>query len=274
MASGGCESGVTVEARQFDPIAELRTRVVPRQRRIAAEAIEGDDPRVTVYWDEPFAEPTLVPHDGAVYRVRQRTVDSVDVPAFSFSVRWHLDQGTPAGTESVRFEDLPENDRRAFLIVAPPPDGHPPKGFDVNRYPAPYPDGGDGSVLIGGTTWVGWEGKVVRVDVADERTGTTQRITYDITTDRVAEDGAGFRLLLAEEYLVDLSDAPEPQLEILRQASADDFYDECEPQSDALAALRERLGDEPTLPEPYPEEWYVAFDGERYRLSVLDWTDR
>ena len=270
VVSGSCDSGVNVELHQFDPFAELGGRVVRRQRRIAAEAIEGDDPRVTVYRAAPFTEPTLVPHDGAVYRVGQSTVDSVDVPAFAFSVDWHLEQKTAAGTEGVRFEALPENDRRAFLIVAPPPDGHPPEGFEVNEFPAPYPDDGDDSVLVGGTSWVEWEGKTVRVEVADERTGTVQRITYDIAAERVAADEAAFRSHLAEEYLVDLSDAPEPQLEVLREARGD-VYGACEPRSDTPAALRERLAEEPTLPEPYPDDWYVAFDGERSRLSLTEW---
>jgi len=273
FAGGGCEAGVNVAARQFDPIAELDGRLVERQRTVAAETVANDGSRRRTYGTAPFSEPTLVPHDGAVYRLRREPVDSVDVPAFDLSAKW-LSGRTPAEREAVPFEELPANDRRAFRVAMPKRGGRfPVEGFTVDGFPAPYPDGGDGSVLIGSRTWVEWRDRTVSVEVAGEQTGTTQRVTYAFSAEQVAESEAAFRSLLAEEYLVDFSDAPAAQRELLRDAVGEDPYEACDPVPDALGALRERLADEPTLPAPYPGDWYVAFDGERYRLSVREWSD-
>ncbi|WP_435119197.1 hypothetical protein [Halolamina sp. C58] len=275
FAGRTCDSGVTVDAQQFDPIAELDGWLVERQQDAAAAAVENDGARLATYGVAPFREPTLVRHDGAFYRARAAQVDTTDIPGFELSAKWRSGH-TPTDAELVPFEELPANDRQAFLMAVPdrPKAGLPVKKFTVLNHSVPYPDGGDGSVLIGNTTWVEWENRAVRVEVPGERTRTMLRKTYEVTAERVAADETAFRSHLAEEYLVDLRDVPEAQLEILRDARGDDIHDECKPQSDALAALRDRLAGASTLPAPYPEELYVAFDDERYRLSVQDWTDQ
>ena len=275
FAGGGGESGVNVDVRSFDPITELDGRVVERQRAVAADAIENGGTRLTTYASSPFRDPTLVPHDGAVYRVRGEQVDTTDVTAFELSAEWQAGQ-TPTDAGAVPFAELPANDRRAFRMAVPdrPEAGAPIKQFTVRNHSVPYPAGGDGSVLIGNTTWVEWDDRVVRVEIPGDRTRTIGRSTYEFTAEHVADGEAAFRSYLADAFLVDFGDAPEAQLEILRAASGDDVYDECDPQPDALVALRDRLADEPTLPEPYPDDWYVAFDGERSRLSARTWTDQ
>ncbi|WP_053949126.1 hypothetical protein [Halolamina sediminis] len=275
FAGGGCESGTNVDTQQFDPIAELDGWLVERQQAAAADAVENGGTRLTTYEPSPFREPTIVRHDGAFYRARSEQVDTTDIPAFELSAKWRSGH-TPIDAELVPFEALPANDRRAFRMAVSdrPEAGLPVKKFTVRNHSVPYPDGGDGSVLIGNTTWVEWADRPVRVEVLGERTRTIRRKTYEVTTERVAEDEAAFRSHLGEEYLVDLRDIPEAQLEILRDARGDDIYEECNPQSDALAALRDRLEDAPALPAPYPEELYVAFDDERFRLSVEAWTDQ
>jgi hypothetical protein len=275
FAGGGCESGVTVDVRSFDPISELDGWVVDRQQAVAADAVENDGTRLTTYAPSPFREPTVVRHDGAFYRVRGEQVDSTDVPAFELSAEWQAGR-TPTEADLVPLTALPANDRRAFRMAVPdrPEAGGPIKQFTVRNHSVPYPDGGEGSRLIGNTTWVEWDDRAVRVEVLGERTRTILRKTYEFTAERVTDGEAAFRSHLADEYLVDLSSLPEAQLAILRDARGDDVYEECDPQSDALAALRDRLEGAPRLPEPYPEERYVAFDDERYRLSVQEWTDQ
>lgn len=269
---GDCNSGVYVDAEPFAPVPALEDRLDDDERAVGAEAVENDGTRRTTYAQVPFRAPTLVPHDGAFYRLTRDTVESVDVPAFALDAEWEEGQSAPTGTEVVAFADLPENDRRAFRLAMPEGKGDRfPQGFSVGEYPAPYPDGGAGSRLVGETTWVEWEDRTVRVEIAGEQTGTTERVTYAFAAERVADDAAGFRTYLAGEYLVDLSDAPAAQLEILRSARGEESYEECLPASDALAALRDRLDDAAKLPEPYQREWYVAFDGERSRLSVTEW---
>ena len=271
VGNDGCSSGVNVDAEPFDPVNDLDHRLDERERTVAGEAVENDRSQLTTYREAPFRDPTLVTHNGAYYRLSREIADSVDVPMFALDAEWEEGQSAPSGTEVVQFADLPETDRRVFRLAMPQErSGQFPEGFSVGEYPAPYPDGGDGSALIGNTTWVEWEGRTVRVEVAGEQTGTTERVTYAFAAERVAEGDEAFRALLADDYLVDLSEAPEAQLEILNSARGGG-YEECLPASDALAALRERLNDEEKLPEPYPNDWYVAFDGERSRLSILEW---
>ncbi len=271
IGNDGCTNGVSVDADPFDPVAALENRLDDRERTVAGDTIANDGRRLVTYREAPFRDPTLVPHDGAFYRLRRERADAVDVPAFTLDAEWDEGQTAPNGTEVVQFGDLPGNDRLAFRLGMPQEKGGQfPQGFSVGEYPAPYPEGGDDSVLIGSTTWVEWEGRTVRVEVAGEQTGTTERVTYDYSAEQVADDAAAFRSFLAEEYLVDLSEAPEDQLEILRSARTDE-YEECLPASDALAALRERLDEAEKLPEPYRNDWYVAFEGERSVLSVAEW---
>ena len=271
FGNDGCNSGVYVDAESFDPVSALDDRLRDDDRAIGAETVENDGARRTTYAQVPFREPTLFPHGGAFYRISRETVESVDVPAFEFDAEWDEGQSAPSGTEVVQFADLPENDRRAFRLAMPEEKGGQfPQGFSIGSYPAPYPDGGEDSQLIGETTWVEWEGRTVRVEVAGEQTGTTERVTYAFAAERIADDAEAFRAFLGDTYLVDLTEVPEPQLEILRSAR-DGGYEACLPGSDALAALRERLDDAEKLPSPYANDWYVAFGGERSRLSVSEW---
>ncbi|WP_049980703.1 hypothetical protein [Halolamina rubra] len=271
IGNDGCTNGVYVDADAFDPVPALDDRLGDDERGVGAETVENDGTRRTTYARLPFRDPTLFRHGGAFYRITRETVDTVTVPAFELDAQWEEGQSPPAGTEVVAFADLPENDRRAFELAMPEEQGGQfPEGFSVGVYPAPYPDGGEGSRLIGATTWVEWEDRTVRVEVAGEQTGTTERETYAFAAEQVAADEAGFRAFLADAYLVDFAGAPEAQLEILRSARSGN-YEECLPASDALAALRERLDGEEKLPEPYPNDWYAAFEGERSRLSVSEW---
>lgn len=271
FGNDGCNAGVYVDAESFDPVSALDDRLRDDDRAIGAETVENDGTRRTTYAQVPFRDPTLFPHDGAFYRISRETAESVDVPAFELGAEWEEGQSAPSGTEVVQFADLPENDRRAFQLAMPEEkEGQFPEGFSVGRYPAPYPDGGEGSRLIGETTWVEWEGRTVRVEIAGEQAGTTERVTYAFAAERIADDAAGFRAFLADTYLVDLSGVSEAQLEILRSAR-DGGYEACLPASDALAALLDRLDDTEKLPSPYSNDWYVAFEGERSRLSVTEW---
>jgi len=272
IGNDGCTNGVYVDAEPFDLVPALEERIRDQERTVGAETVENDGTRRTTYAEVPFRDPTLFPHGGTFYRISRETVESATVPAFALGAEWDEGQSAPAGTAVVAFADLPENDRRAFELAMPGErNGQFPEGFSVGEYPAPYPDGGEGSRLIGTTTWVEWRDRTIRVEVAGEQTGTTERVTYAFAAERVADDAAGFRAFLAETYLVDLSGAPEAQLEILRSARGEGSYEECLPASDGLAALRDRLDEEEKLPEPYSNDWYVAFAGERSRLSVSEW---
>ena len=78
-------------------------------------------------------------------------------------VYWENGQTAPAEATVVGFKDLPATDRQALRIAAVGPedggredgeggDGLPQETLSVGEFPAPYPDGGTDSQLIGTRT--------------------------------------------------------------------------------------------------------------------------
>ena len=268
-----CSSAVLVGVEPFDPVAALSGRLSEHERAVLADAATGETPTLTTYRDGPFPEPTLATREEAFYRIRRRTVETADVPSFETTVSAGGD-GTP-GTDPIPHAALPEADRRALrvAVLGPGRDRLPSGELSIEGFPAPYPDGADSSRLIGTVSWVRWQDRTLRVEVAGGRTGTVERATYAVSAEKVADSPEAFRAFLAAEYLVDTEDFPESQRRIV-DAAVDGGYSECFPESDALVALRDRLDDRTELPAPYGEahrrNWYVEVGGERRLLSVSE----
>lgn len=270
-ATDDCESGVHVSTAPFDPVSALPADLDERERALVAAAVAGEDATRTTYARPPLPDETFATHDGAFYRV-DSTVASVErVPAFAMRVEWERGQEPPADADAVPFADLPAVDREVLrgAVLDPEREGLPQEGLSVREYPAPYPDGGDASRLVGRVTWVRWRDRTFRVEVAGESTAMRDRRTYRYTAERVAATPEAFRRFVAEEYLVELDDAPAAQRDVVT-AALDGGYEECAPPSDAFAGLRERLDGAPTLPDA-SREWYAALDGRRFRLVVRRW---
>jgi hypothetical protein len=133
----------------------------------------------------------------------------------------------------------------------------------------PYPNGTDDSRLVAREgTWVRWNDRTYRV-TSGEAT-TTTRYTYRFSVTAVADSAGGFRDHVARQYLLRLADLTDAERTIPERATADG-YRECEPASEGLARLRERLPDDGRLPHPYDRSWFVGFDGSRYELSITNW---
>ena len=146
----------------------------------------------------------------------------------------------------------------------------PSESLSVREFPAPFPDGGDDSRLVGGVAWVRWRDRTFRVETAADSETTQKRRTFRYTLERVAADAGEFRRRIADRYLVRLDDLPEDQRAVVERAR-DGGYEECKPQSKALADLRRRLPDSGRLPEPHGDSWYVELDGRRFRLELAEW---
>ena len=266
-----CQSGFHVSTDPFDPVSDLPADLDERERSLVAAAVAGEDATHTTYAQPPLSGATFVAYDGAFYRTASSVASAERVPAFSMRVEWERGQEPPADAAAVPFDDLPAADRDALrgALSGSERKGLPKESLSVREFPAPYPDGGDASRLVGSVTWVEWRDRALRVELAGESTTTRERRTYRYTVDRVAATPDAFRRFAADEFLVTLDDAPAPQREIVRTA-LDDTYEECAPPSDALAGLRERLAGATPLPDA-SREWYVALDGRRFRLAVRRW---
>lgn len=267
-----CASGLTVSAGAFAPVDDLPAKLDERERSVVADAVEQGETTVTTYGQAPVRADILVRQDGAFYRTAYSITSTEQVPAYEFNAMWEKGQEAPEDATVVAFEDLPTVDQEVLetTLLGSEGDGLPQRGLSVTAYPAPYPEGAEQSALIGNQSWVRWRDRTISVVVAGEQTGTQERRSYRYTVEQVAADEAAFRAFVDDHYLVALEDLPDSQRSIVRSA-IESSYQECRPPSDDLAGLRERLSDEPSLPHPYQESWYVTVEGDRYKLAIRRW---
>ncbi|MEF8854724.1 MAG: hypothetical protein V5A24_04430 [Haloarculaceae archaeon] len=148
--------------------------------------------------------------------------------------------------------------------------------------PVPYPNGTDDSRLVeADVIWVRWNDRTYRV--APGEAATTTRFTARNSLSSVADTADGFPAHVVEQSLIGLSAVTDAEQSILRQAAADDGSEEYGPASEEygpaseeygtaseeLTCLRERLPRDRHLPQPHARDWFLAFGGTRYRLSIV-----
>lgn len=273
-----CIRGFYVSADPFDPPEDLPadfTMAPEPLRELVREVVENEVVEIPTYGGVPLQDGLHLRREGVFYRLSVELTDGTGVPARLTNLEWEAGQTAPDGADVVAFEDLPESDRRALRLLVygteyASPYQHPEAGLSARNVPAPYPDGTDGSQLVGaGTTWVHWDDRVYRVEVTTETASVTRRI-YRLVVSKVATDEAAFRQQVVDRYLVTLDDLPDGERDILSTAT-DGTYEECDPASDALDGLRERLSAHEQLPPRYEDSWFVAFDDDRYELAITNW---
>ena len=277
----GCLEGVTLELRPFDPAAHATVPLDDERRAVVAEAVEDGVAKVVAYGEESLRDGVFVEYDGAFYGI-DHAVESTAVSAYRMGVEWERGQEAPADTTVVAFADLPESDRTALRIVINGGERGrvgesesaggprlPTESLSIGDFPAPYPDGGDGSRLVGnGVTWVSWDGNVLRVELGAST--EAERRTHSYTAEQVAGSAAGFREAIAPEFLIRLTDLPRNERTIVERAIRDK-YRGCGTISDTAPTLQERLAEKKQLPGPSGGEWYVRFDGDDYLLTLFQW---
>lgn len=268
-----CTAGFTVSLDPFAPSEDLPMRVAEPNRTLVAAAVDDGETNHESYGEAPLRA-GVVAHDGSYYWLTVAETGSEAVPAYLFDISWENGRTAPEDATLLQYDDLPASDQEAVRFLVPDGKGeedmgHPTEGFSGRDRPVPYPAGGDGSELLGyDTVWVGYEGREYRVSPG-ERT-TTERHRYRYTAEQLATDDAGLREWAADRYLVDLS-LSEPQRHLLSDA-AGDYYEECEPASDALAGIQAQLPEGRELPHP-GRGWYVSVDGTRHRIEILRWVE-
>lgn len=266
-----CTSGYHVSLSPFSPTEDLPMRVDTGDRSLVAAAVDGEATVETVR--EAPLDRGVVAHEGAYYWLDITSSSGTEIPAFLFDISWENGRTAPGSATLFAYEDLPENDRRAVQFLVPGGDGerlgHPTESFTGRERPVPYPDGGEGSELLAyDTVWVSYEGREYRL--APGGRTTTERHRYRYAAEQIARDDAMLRSWAADRYLVDLS--PSDAQRALLDHATGDYYEECAPPSDALADLQSQLSDDDRLPNP-AAGWYVAVDGTRHRLDILQWVE-
>jgi hypothetical protein len=275
----GCRSGFYVSAEPFDPATALPVTLDPVERSLVESTVANGPTQVSSYaYDPPLPGGSYVEHEGRFYRLGVRRVGSTEVAAWLVDLTWEDGQTAPQDATRFDYADLPLVDQRALRLAIYGPrygsegeteERHPSESLEVHEYPAPYPDGADDSRLVGvGTVWVRWNDRIYRVAVGGE--ATNMRHTFRVETTAVAHDDEAFRGHVRQQYLVDRAGVSDGERKILDQATGG-TYEECEPTSSALSSLRERLGDDDTLPQPRDSAWLVGYDGDRYSLEITNW---
>lgn len=270
-----CQSGIRLSTKPYEPVSDLPVDLNEAERSIVATAVSKGTADYTTYGSEPLRSDIIVRHEGAFYRT-DFGLSTESIPAFTMAIYWEEGQSAPENTTVVSFDDLAASDRTAIEAAALSPetegegDGLPQRTLSVQKYPAPYPDDGRNSRLVGGRTWVRWRDRTVRVDVAGASESTTEQRTFYYTLEQVAEDESAFRQFVADSYVVTLDDLSSSQRSVLTEAF-EDRYEECTPASSDLTAVQDRLAAAEQLPHPHDDSWYVALDGERYRLRITEW---
>lgn len=268
-----CTSGFHVSLEAFAPSEDLPMHVTDPERELVASAVEGGSTTHRTYGEEPLRS-GVVAHDGAYYWLAVSESGGESVPAYLFDISWEKGQPAPEDATLFAYDDLPESDREAIQFLVPNGEGeedhgHPTEGLSGRDRPVPYRDGGDDSELLGHeTVWVRYDGREYRLSPGEPTTTELNRYRY--TAEQVASTDADLGAWAAERYVVDLELSDE-QRDLLDAASADS-YEECAPASDTLASIHNQLPDDGRLPRP-ADGWYVAYDGERHRLEILEWVE-
>jgi len=275
-ATSDCTSGVTITTDPYAPVDQIPVDLDQLERSIVATAASDGSADHETYGQAPLRGDVIVRYEGAFYRTEYSETGVAEVPAYTLDLYWEDGQTAPEAATVVPFEDLSPMDRTVLETAAlgdgegREGDGLPQQTLSIRQYPAPYPGDVTDSELVGNRTWVRWRDRTMRVDVAGESESTTERRTFSYTLEQVGRDEEAFRAFVAEHYVVTLGDLSASQRSILSEAIAD-RYEECRPESDALAAIRERLTDADPLPHPRNDSWYVEFEGERYRFQIIQW---
>lgn len=271
-----CTSGFSVTADAFAPTEDLLLALEGPEQALVEDALAEGPVTVERYSaQDPLPDGAYVERDGAYHELSVAEGETTEIPAVLLDVAWEDGQTAPADATAVQFADLPAVDREALGYALDgdsfggESEGHPSESLSIQQFPAPYPDGTDDSALVGaGETWVRRDGRTYSV-TADGRT-TTDRHEFEVDLEMVAETDEAFRTHVDERYRVSLEDRSEPAKDVVRQAAADG-YQECDPASDGLAELRDRLPQDRLLPHPENNAWYVTLDGEGYALTILNW---
>lgn len=275
-----CVGGFVVEAQPFTA-QEVTVQLSDDERELIAEAVENGTAEVVSYGQAPVAADVFVEYDGAFYET-DYSATTTEISAYKMDLSWERGQQAPASATSIDFADLPEADQSALrLAVYGGEEGQlndageekrdqlPRQSLGMHEFPAPYPNGSESSRLVDrGVVWVSWDDRIYRVEVGDAT--TTERHTRQYQVDHVADDEAGFREALADDFLIRFEDLPEGEHTIMEQALGKG-YEECTPASDELESFQNRLPDEKRLPAPNHRSWFVRFEGEGYLLTISQW---
>jgi hypothetical protein len=268
--SGGHQDRCEYEAvaEPFDPATDMPPGYSRYQQRLADQASRRGQ-ATAYYGPRPLKRASYVEFDGSYYYVELVDIATVALPAFVLSVRWEPDRTPPPNSTVLSFPSLPQADQLALRSAVYGglyrPHVHPRTVLDVSASPIPYPDGtGESMFTEGSQLWVRWGERVY--DVTVHRTATLEKPVHEYTAERVAENAASFRALVADRYIISLDSLTPEERTILDEAVTGGYHEATRSPSRVWHRLLDRLR-ETAFPEAH-YTWYVEYDEEWYTLLL------
>jgi hypothetical protein len=275
---GSCTSRYSLELRRVDD-ADLREAALadaPGDRDalwrelLDTAASEGEATLTTIY-GSPVRDGQLVQAGEAYYETSVTVTDTASVAAHVFELEYEQGAAAPAGATVVEYETLPTVDRGALDEMTREAKGErftDAQSVSIGGFEYVYPDDTerDSRFVADSPVWVRSEGEVMEVRV----TGTqqTERETFSVTLERVADTSEAFVEYVRGEHVADLSGVSEAEREVVSQA-AESEYDECEPLSEEFQGVVDELRGLPDRVRP-DGNLLVAFEGETYEADLLN----
>ncbi|MFC7227253.1 hypothetical protein N0B31_07550 [Salinirubellus salinus] len=275
---GSCTSRYYLELRQLEDagLREAALADAPPEREARWEelletaAVEGEATLATIY-GSPVRDGQLVAAGDAYHETGVTVTETASVEAHVLELEYEKGVDAPAGATVVDYEALPAVDRAAFdAMTRDSKDDRfvAAQSVSIGGFEYVYPDDAesDSRFVADSPVWVRYEGEVMEVRV----TGTqrTERETFRVTLERVADTPEAFADYLRAEHVADLSGLSEAEREVVRQATESE-YDECEPLSGGFQGVVDEFR---ALPERFRPDGnlLVEFEGETYEADLVN----
>lgn len=255
-------------AEPFDPAIDMPPAYNRFQQTLAHQA-SRQGYTTAYYRPRPLKRASYVEFDGSYYFVELTNSYTAELSALILSVRWKPGYTPSPNSPVVSYSNLPESDQLALRSAVYgglyKSQVHPETTLEFSASPVPYPAGTNESMFAGrGELWVHWQGRAYEVTV--HRTATMEKLVHEYTAERVAGSAESFRALIADRYIVRLSDLSPEEQGILDAAVTGGYHETTQSPSRAWHRLLDRL-QETDFPEAHPT-WYVEYNGRWYTLLL------
>jgi hypothetical protein len=275
---GSCTSRYYLELERVDD-SSLREAALsdaphdhPEQwtELLETAAAEGEATLRTIY-GSPVRSDQLVEVGGAYHRTSVEVTDTESVEAHVLELEYDEEVSAPADATVVAYADLPAVDQGAYDTMTRGTRGErfaDARSVSMGGFEYVYPDGteSDSRFVADSSVWV--RDGDVEVEIRVTGTEQTERETFSITLERVADSADGFVEYVRENHVADLSGLSDAEADVLRTATGAE-YDECEPLSEEFQGVVDRLRG---LPDTYRPDGslLVEFEGETYDADLLN----
>jgi len=275
---GGCTSRYYLELTRVDDPALREAALTDAHpdhpeawhELLETAASEGEATLATIY-GSPVRDGQLVEVGEGYYETNVEVTDTASVEAHVLELDYERDVTASPGTTVVDYDDLPAVDREALDTMtrsAKEERFRESESVSIGGFEFFYPDDteDESRFVADSPVWVRYDG--LQVEVLVTGTKQTERETFRIKLEQVADSAGAFVAYVRANHVADLSGLSEAEREVLRQTT-EGVRKECEPLSDGFQGIVDRLR---ALPERYRPDGnlLVEFEGKTYEADLVN----